>query len=1174
MSNKWTQPQQNAIDAKGMQILVSAAAGSGKTSVLTERVKNILADTENPCAVSQLLVVTFTRAAATEMRDRIYTALHEAAMKDKVNSDYLLRQMTLLPTADICTMDSFCAKVVKDNFAAADVDVDFSVMDEKDVSEITARALETVIDALYEEDSQAFNTLNTMFLSERDDKALGEIITTLYKYSRSYPNPFLWLDDVREEFNENKHPSQTCWSTVLFKYVALFSDFHYKRLMRCVALMEESGNFSSDYLLRFNSTAEGLDNLRRAATDKNWDGMVTLIREGIINKVPARNYKVDEAVKKLTQEAFDELEKDFEGLVKHTLPLSGEHMSDCALLYPVVGKLCEAVKLLTAEMDKLKKERNAYSFDDVLHKCIDLLVDFKGNQWIRTPLAETMRNKYREILIDEYQDTNDAQNIIFEALSKDKQNLYVVGDVKQSIYRFRLASPELFMRLRRELPEYDGGIHPSQITLDSNFRSRKGIDESVNYIFKSIMSLDVGEIDYNDKEALTFGASWYPEKSTPDTEIICLDCEGLKSKEATISEADCVADYISHVLDSGVMVTTKEGQRPIKCSDICVLMRSLKDKVDYYIEALKERGIPTNALVDGDTSESKEIRVLVALIKAINNPLMDIPLIAVMLSPVFGFTVDELSEIRLVNTKAEMFICLQKYAQTNEKAAAFLKRLELYRNIAASYPVDEFVDFVLRDTAFEAVYSSTEGGERRVNNIKGFRKLSVDFTASGRKGLGAFVRYIDNAVDGGNLHSGANTNADGVQFMSIHKSKGLEFPYVIIADCSKGFNKRDSYNSLTLARETGIGLKIRDDDRFTKYHTASSAATEKAILFGSASEELRVLYVAMTRAKEHLTFICSISGKQLAKRIKLNNKLSLDSVGKLHPYGVFKAGSISEWVLTAFARHRNCEIIRDIAELSLADFNGDSFGVDVYYLSDGASVCIAEAGGECQSALPDEAMLSALNDKLSYEYPFDCQGILAKRTASSAEVHASKREFFAEAKPDFLKESFSGADRGTAIHKFLELCDFEGAGISVSAEKERLLSQGYLNEKECSAIDDASLERFFKSAIGERLLRAQSVFKEYEFAFLMKAGELYPDSPKNVRDEEIVVQGKADCAFLENGKLVLIDYKSDRVTDADTLRQRYAPQVDIYSRALQECIGYEVTERYLYSFVLNDFIAV
>ncbi len=1174
MKNNWTKAQRDAVDAHGMQILVSAAAGSGKTSVLTERVKNILSDTENPCGVSELLVVTFTRAAAAEMRDRIYSALHESASADKINSDYLLRQMTLLPTADICTIDSFCAKIVKENFAAAGVGADFKVMDEKEVSEVTRTALDAVVNYLYEENDQSFVALNTMFLSERDDKLLGEIITTLYNYSRSYPNPSLWLENVCEDFNVSNEPSDTRWGAVIFKYVALFADFHYSRLMRCVALMEDSGNFSSDYLLRFTSTAERLNILKRTAEDRNWDGMVSVIREGVINKVPARNYKVDEFTKKLAQDAYEELEKDFEGLVKHTLPLTDEHKTDSAVLYPIVCKLCQAVNMLEAEMEKIKAENNSYSFDDILHKCIDLLVEFKGDLWVRTPLAESLRRKYREILIDEYQDTNEAQNIIFEALSRDKQNLYVVGDVKQSIYRFRLASPELFMSLRRSLPDYDGNIHPSQITLDCNFRSREGIDEAVNFIFKSLMSLDVGEVDYNDKEKLTFGAEWYSPKSTPDTEILCIDCEGLKSKEATIAEADCVANYIKHILDSGVKITTKTGERSIESSDICVLLRSVKDKVDYYIEALKKLGIPASAVIDGDTSESKEIRVLISLIKTINNPLMDISLIASMLSPVFGFTVDELSKIRLVNPKAELFVCLQKYAETSEKAKTFLAKLKLYRNVAASYPTNEFVKFVIEDTAIEAIYSSCEGGDRRVSNIRGFQKLADDFTANGRNGLNAFIRYIDNAVENKTLKSGNSTDGCGVRFMSIHKSKGLEFPYVIVADCSKGFNKRDSYNSLTLSRETGLGMKIRDDEKFTKYHTVSSAATEKAILFGSASEELRVLYVAMTRAKEHLTFICSVSGKQISKRVRLNNMLSFNKTGKLHPYAVYKANSMAEWILTCFARHKDCSIVRDLCGFSFADFGKASFGVDTSVINPGEysfseviddTICICDA---------DEGFLNSLKDKLSYVYEYNCDGILAKRTASSTELQVQKREYFANSKPDFLKKSFSGADRGTAIHKFLELCDFKKAGENIAAEKTRLYAEGRLSEKELSVLDDAVLDKFFKSDVGERLLASTDVMKEYEFSFLMKVGEMYPDAPSNVQDEEIVIQGKADCAFSEDGKLILIDYKSDNVTDVEEFRRCYKPQIDIYSRAMTECTGLSVTERYLYSFKLNSFIEV
>ena len=367
MSKKWTDNQLKAVEARGMQVLVSAAAGSGKTTVLTERVKNILSDTDNPCGVSEILVVTFTRAAATEMRDRIYDALKEASSVNGENSDYLRRQMILLPTADICTIDSFCSKIVRENFSLAGVGVDFKLLDEKDISEMTNEALTEVVNALYEENDDAFRTLTTMFLSERDDKLLGEVIQTLYNYSRSYPSPKNWLQKLVESFDSEKSPDETVWANVIYKYVGEFSDFHYSRLMRCVALMEESGGFSPDYLRRFTATAENVLTLKNTVHDRNWDAMVQVIRNGLLVKVPARNSKVDENLKKLTQDVFAEFEDDVESLEKRTLPTTSEHKIDSEKLQPVVEKLCEAEERLTVALYSMKKEKNAYSFDDILH---------------------------------------------------------------------------------------------------------------------------------------------------------------------------------------------------------------------------------------------------------------------------------------------------------------------------------------------------------------------------------------------------------------------------------------------------------------------------------------------------------------------------------------------------------------------------------------------------------------------------------------------------------------------------------------------------------------------------------------------------------------------------------------------------------------------------------------
>lgn len=1172
---KWTENQQKAIDARGMQILVSAAAGSGKTSVLTERVKQILCDTENRCSVSEILVVTFTRAAASEMRDRIYKALSAAASEDETNSDYLRRQMTLLPTADICTIDSFCAKIVRENFHLANVGADFKMLDEKDDSRIMQDTTEEIVSSLYDEDDGSFKALTSMFLSERDDSLLCEIIKKLYGYSRSYPSPFTWLDEVSECFNPKNTPDETGLTEVMYKYIYLFSDFHISRLNKCVSLMEESGNFSPDYFKRFTATAENLCLLRSAAENKNWDALVSVINNGIVVKPPARNYKVDDSVKKITQEVFDELETEVKSLIKHTLPLASQHQADCEKLYPVVKKLCEAVKRLTVTLDEIKKEKNTYNFDDILHKCINLLIGVDGNH--KTPLANELSAKYKEILIDEYQDTNQAQNKIFETISRNKTNLYVVGDVKQSIYRFRLASPELFTELRNTLEDFDGSLKPSQIILENNFRSRKGVTEAVNYIFEKIMSNEVGEIDYNEREFLRFSASYFKDKPTPDTELVCIDTENPENGQFAPTEPSAVAEYIKRVVKSGVTMNDGASERPVKWGDFCILLRSMKNKGSLYAEELKKAGIPVSCSLEGEASEYKEIQFLSSLIKVISNPLLDVPLIAVLISPIFGFSPDEISEIRMIDRNAELYACLVKYAESSLKAQEFLQKLNVYRNISAAYPVSEFVKFVCEDTAVADIYYAAGDGDRRKANIKGFIRLADDFTESGRMGLSEFVRYIDNAAKNGGLKSLDSDFADTncVRIMSIHKSKGLEFPYVIIADCSKAFNRRDSYQAMTVARETGIGLKIRDDELFTSYHTLSSGATEKAVLFGEISEELRVLYVAMTRAKEHLAFVCDVSSKTLCKRVKLNNIFSLNSEGKLHPYAVYRAGSVSEWILSCFASHKDCGIIRDLCSLPSYSFKeGDYFGIDTSFI-DFVKEEDADTCDTAETVPVDYALLKEISENINYEYPYDFSGILAKRTASSTELREKKREYFAQSKPAFLSEHLSGAERGTAVHKFLELCDFKRVSVSgIKNEIGTLLESGMMSPKESEILDKNAIDSFLNSPVGNRLISSDQIFKEYEFSVLRSAKELYSNLPEYAQEEKIVVQGKLDCAFIENGEAVLIDYKTDNITDEESFVALYNNQLKIYADALEECTSIPVKETYIYSFKLRKFISV
>ncbi len=1174
MSRSWTDNQKKAIEARNMQVLVSAAAGSGKTSVLTERVKRILCDTKNPCSVSEILVVTFTRAAANEMSERIYKAISAEIENNDENADYLRRQMTLLPTADICTIDSFCAKIVRENFHLADVGADFKILDEKDEKELMKYAMKEVVDALYQENNPDFIALSEMFVDERDDVKLEEIIENLYTYSRSYPSPFLWLDEVAEEFSPDNDPLKSKWVEYICKFLSMFADFHYHRLRRCSALLQEDLNVHPDYLDRFEKSAEGLLILKELADKKEWDSLVLLIREGLVYKVnmTGKKNKIDKELKAFADKVFQNFEDNADSIVDHTLPLVSEHKLDCEKLYPIVKILTQAVKRLTRVLDERKKERNFYGFDDILHKAIDLLIDFSKGVPEKTALAQELTGKYKEILIDEYQDTNKAQNSIFEIISRDRTNLYTVGDVKQSIYGFRLASPDLFISLKDSLTPYDGSVKPSKIILENNFRSREGITKAVNAVFSSIMSREMGEIEYGEDEYLNYSAS-FPGKPTPDVELICVNAD--KKAENAPTEPETVAKYIRSIHDSGVEIKAGDKTRKVRWGDFCVLLRSAKGKAGAYEEALRKLSVPVSASSDSDASLSKEIQFLVSLVKVVNNPLIDIPLISVLLSPIYGFTADELSEIRRINKKSDFYPCLVKYAQESQKAKHFIEKLNLYRNISATYPVDEFVDFIITDTAVSDVYYVLGEGDLRKSNVKGFLKLAKDFCESGRTGLSDFIRYIDIAAEkeGIKTLSGGISDDNSVKIMSIHKSKGLEFPYVLIADCSKNINKQDAYKTVAVSRETGVGMKIRDDSLFTRYHTLSSTATEKAVLFSNVSEELRVLYVAMTRAKEHLTFFINVADSGLLTKVKQNHLLG-ESGRPLHPYGVFRAASAAEWILSCLSEHQDGEIIRKLCGIPLERFSEKTdFRFDCSYI-ESKDQALSSVSRDDDNVKPDLELLEDIKARLEYSYPYDSSGILAKRTASSTETTRKKREYFGTAKPHFLNEKMSGADRGTAVHKFLELCDFKVASNDIEQEKLRLISKGLVTNEEMEVLDASAVESFFNSSVGSRLLSSSEVLKEYEFAILKDAVDMYENVPETAKTEKIVVQGKLDCAFKEEDGYVLIDYKTDNVTDENHYVSVYKNQLEIYADALYQCTEIPVKEIYIYSFRLKKFIKI
>ena len=1175
MSRSWTENQKKAINARGEQVLISAAAGSGKTAVLTERVKNILCDTENPCSSSQLLVVTFTKAAAGEMRERIGKALKEEIKKNSEKRAYLKNQLALLPAADICTIDSFCAKVVRENFHIAGVSSDFSVIDDNDHNVLKIESVNEVLNELYENEDESFSALKAFFMSERDDKQLESVIIKLYEFSRSYPSPEKWLYEITEYFNPRNDINTSVFAKEIYKYAELMLEYYILVLDEMRDALIEDVNEENDFTALVAQNIENLKTLLFDCLEERWDDFIKHLNSAPVAKYPRAPKG---SYYSLTNSIMGECKDLVDEILDKTLPTSYENKCDSEILYPIVNKLCEAVKMFSKTLESKKKELNAFSFDDILHKCIDLLVAFDedGNAQ-KTELAIELTEKYKEILIDEYQDTNEAQNLLFETVSRNKKNFYCVGDVKQSIYRFRLASPELFMNLKDRLPLCEGDFNTaSQIILEKNFRSRKAITECVNYIFSKLMTKEVGEIKYDENEYLYCGAS-YPETNETEVELHVLDAQKLKSDELSQRESEYIAKIIKETVEKGVLVKGENDvMRPVRYDDFCILLRSPKKRVDTLSKALSDLGISSVFENNEVNVDSREVQILVSLIKAVSNPLIDVPLISVMLSPLFGFSADELAEIRLINKKSDIYTCLLEYAKTNEKAEYFIRKLDFYRNISASYPVYDFVKLLIDDTAINEIFISTDNGEERYRAIGSVLKCAENFTSNGRYGLSSFIRYLDSVIDNKALTKSNATNFGGVKIMSIHKSKGLEFPFVILADCAKNFNLSDSYGSLTVSREVGLGLKIRDDEKFTRYGTLSSFAGEKAIKQGDISEELRVLYVALTRAKEHLVFVCSTTSKASKTRIARSLYMNDENNNKyLHPFEVYKAKNLTEWICSAMLYHKDAKELREYLGVETTTLIDSQFDLKVL-ITDINEIEETEVSDTVKAECPvDFQLLNKIKDRAEYVYPYDeLSTVLAKINASSVENHIASRSFFASKKPKFLESDVTGATKGTIVHKFLELCDFKKANDNLDEEIERLKAEFKLSDTEIALIDKDKIVEFLSSEITKRLLKSETVYKEYEFSVFKPAGEFYKDLPESLKSEKIIVQGKFDCAFVEADGAVLIDYKTDKITDEKALVSIYKGQLDIYKSALEECTGVNVKEAYLYSFKLGKFIRV
>ena len=1164
---KWTTDQRNAIESRGGTLLLSAAAGSGKTAVLVERIIKLLTDSGNPVEPSELLVVTFTNAAAAEMRVRISSAVDKLIASDPANGFYRNIKMKL-PEARITTMDSFCISLVRENFHMADVEPDFTPIESGEEKILVADAMSEMLDNLCKNSPDVYNLLNTMTAYNKNDDGLAKKVMELYTFSLSHPFPEKWLSEVENMYNVAGDIKESLWGSIIIEDARQTVKYASELLKNAMSEVIGHEIFEPKYLPAFSIQSEFVENLSNTVENASWDEICGSVKGIKLPSLPAapKGYGHD-PVKVSAEAKYKTASAALEGLETIFCATTDEHKEDMRLLLPVIKGLIDAVRDFKKIYDERKKERNTYTFSDIMHFALRLLLTETENGYSKTSLAYELEQRYHEILIDEYQDTNEAQDMLFTVLSKNGNNMFMVGDVKQSIYRFRLAMPEIFMKKSREFCDYDGSNFPAKIFLAQNFRSRKGVLDNINFFFRNMMSDYAGEMEYTAKDALYYSDVYDEESSTPDVSM-----HFLKADDAS-AEAEYIADIIEKTVASGVTVSAKDGKRKVRYGDFCILLRSLKGKAENYENALRRRNI--KVLYEKKTSlfDTVEAGVFISLLKVINNPTDDVALLSVMFSPLYGFTADDAAQVRMSgDRKKNIWSCLKAFSENHKTAQKLISDITSYRKMSAVMPFDIFLRTLLETTGYQAIVSAMTDGEDRRMNLLLLCSLGSDYASRGGSGIGGFLRYLSRAAESG-AEIGAATagvsDANAVRITSIHKSKGLEFPYVIIADCGKKINKTDATEDMIISPSAGVGMVILNNDKLQKYSSLGHMAAKLAVKRATVSEELRILYVAMTRAREKLITVSTVG--------KIENEIKSAHVAascvKVPPYSVINATTYTKWLLMGFMKHPDMNnLIRSNGFSIESDFNGADSRLSVVF--EGLDKQDETDIIEKEKVLPSAETVAEIKRRAEYVYPYIMPAdARPKRVASDFEAHRFNEMYFAKTKPDFMNDSkLNAAEAGTANHLFMQNLDFDCSDSM--KECARMVSAGILTDNQAKAVRHDKIGRFMQSGLFDRIRKADSVYREKEFTVQIRLGDIDSTAGDNVADEKILILGKADLVFEENGRIVVVDYKTDRTKTADDFRNEYSGQLEMYAKAMEQLLEKEVKEKIIYSLELGEEIVL
>lgn len=1235
--SQWTDEQWKAIVADGQHILVAAAAGSGKTAVLVERIIEKVVAKDNPTDIDRLLVVTFTNASAAEMRTRIGEAI-EKAIEKQPSSLHLRRQLSLLNRASISTIHSFCLEVIRKYYYLIDIDPVFRIADEAEAALMKEELIEQLFEEQYgADDNDAFLDVIDRYTTDRSDGDLQNLVLELYEFSRSHPYPAVWLQQLVDmyEISDDTHIEQLPYTL----YISHYLDMEFQAAKNLLTKALEIAQLPGGPLPRAENFQDDLRIIERLLEAKNhsWKELYEQMHTFSFSR--AKVCRGDEYSKDLLDKANalrEQAKKKLEGIREEIFSFKPEtwlrHMKE---MKPVVEIIVNLVKQFEERFRQAKLEKGVVDFSDLEHYCLQILrhPDSTVDKLIPSNAALDYRAQFVEVLVDEYQDTNMVQEAILQLVTNECEktgNLFMVGDVKQSIYRFRLAEPFLFLSKYKRFNK-DGNESGLKIDLARNFRSRTEVLDGTNFIFKQIMGETVGEIQYDEDAELRFGATDYPDHQDSAVEFLLIDKKNNRSDDESSKEneefsadlaeletaqleARLIAQKIKKLIAEPFYVYDRKLKttRRIMYRDIVILLRSMTH-APQMMEEFRAHGIPVYADLSSGYFEATEVTIMLSLLRIIDNPYQDIALASVLRSPVVGLDENELAIVRMHDRKGTYYEALVSFLNSvpvdeqqerlHEKLARFYNQLQTWRSKARNGSLANLIWSLYRETYFYDFVGGMPGGKQRQANLRALYDRARQYEASSFRGLFRFLRFVERIQNRGDDLGAARAlgeQEDVVRIITIHSSKGLEFPVVFVAGLARRFNKRDITRNYLIDKELGFATRYVDSKLRISYPTFPQLAMKQKLRFALLAEEMRVLYVALTRAKEKLYLVGTVkdSEKEIEKwksHLTHNEWLLPDDVR-------VSANCYLDWIGSAIVRHSDCELLcRRGTEAILEAIKSHPSKWRIEIVEAGQLHEMSEEKG-----LESEQILKAIEKvepvsqtgafketvkrQLSWGYHY--QPMTAFKAKQSVSELKRQKEIFSEHADNMFISSFSSAsakrplfmqekkltyaEKGTAMHTVMQHIDV-ARPITIEALQEqlaRMVSSELLTVEQAKVVNLENVIAFFETHIGKRLLKAKELYREIPFSLAIPANEIYILGDI-AESENVLVQGVIDCAFEDEKGFVLVDYKTDTITGRfaggfeqakKVLEQRYRTQINLYRRAIQQIWKKDVAECYLYLF--------